>query len=144
MGVIITTDIKGDGNMHKRLKNMEGVELFEDEVIGPELVGTVEYEQDGRYEFHGAIIPTTHRLFIRIYINENEIESDDVLYRDITGISKEKLLMVGTMIHIWIGEDIGVSLKSVSNGRIERFLKFLYKYRTRELHLETGQHSNAG
>lgn len=144
MGVVITTNIKGDESMHKRLKNMEGTVLFENEVVGPELVGTIEYEQDGRHEFYGAIIPTTHRLFIRIHTDDNEIESHDVLYKEITGISKEKLLMVGTVIHVWIGENIGLSLKSVSDGSIERFLEFLYKYRTRELHLEPEQQSNAG
>ena len=141
---MITTNIKGDGSMHKHLKDMGNIELFEEEVAGPALVGTVEYEQDGRHEFYGAVIPTTHRLFIRISINENEIESSGVLYQDITGVSEEKLLMLGTVIHFWIGERIGVSLKSVSDGDIDRTLEFLYKYRTRELHLETEPHSNAG
>lgn len=130
--------------MYKRLKDMGNIELFENEVVGPALVGTVEYEQDGRHEFYGAIIPTTHRLFIRIYINEREIESRGVLYQDITGVSEEKLLMLGTVVHFWIGEHIGISLKSVSDGDIDRTLEFLYKYRTRELHLETEPNSNAG
>jgi|GEM_PF-1957396 len=130
--------------MYKRLKDMGSIELFENEVVGPTLVGTVEYEQDGRHEFYGAIIPTTHRLFIRTYINEREIKSRGVLYEDVTGVSEEKLLMLGTVIHFWVGDYIGVSLKSVSDGDIDRTLEFLYKYRSRELHLETEQNSNAG
>ncbi len=128
--------------MHKQLKDMNNVELFEDEVAGPALVGTLEYEQDDRHEFYGAIIPTTHRLLLRIHINEQEIETRGVLYEDITGISEEKLLMLGRVLHFWIGEHIGVTLKSVSDGDIDRTLEFLYKYRTRELHLEP--ESNAG
>ncbi|WP_411842398.1 hypothetical protein [Salinicoccus sp. HZC-1] len=130
--------------MHKKLKNMEGVELFENEVVGPELIGTIEYVQGDRYEFYGAIIPTTHRLFIKIQVDGDEIHTRDVLYKDITGISHEKLLMVGTMLHIWIGEKIEISMKSVSDGRIDRFLEFLYKYRSRELNLEPEQESNVG
>lgn len=130
--------------MYKKLKDMENAELFENEVVGPELIGTIEYEQGGRYEFEGAIIPTTHRLFIRNIDQNNEIKTESVMLKDITGISRENLLMVGRVIHIWIGENIGVSLKCVSEGKIDKFLEFLYKYRTRELHLEPEQQSNAG
>src|SRR5699024_10832414 len=113
--------------MHKHFKEMGNIELHEEKESGPSLVVTFEYEQDVRHEFYGVVISTTHRLFIRISINENEIESRGVLYQDITGVSEEKLLMLGTVIHFWIGERIGVSLKIVSDGDIDRTLEFLYK-----------------
>lgn len=130
--------------MHKKLKDMGNVTLFEDEVVGPELIGTIEYEDGDSHEFYGAIIPTTHRLFIKIIDHNNEIKTKDVMYKEITGVSREDLLLLGRMIHIWIGDNIGVSVKSVSEGRIDRFLEFLYKYRSRELHLEPEQESHAG
>lgn len=128
--------------MHKRLKSLEGIELFEDEVVGPELVGTIEYEYDGRHEFKGAIIPTTYRLFLRIALSDDEIKSEDVMYSDITGISRENLLMVGNILHIWTGDEKTFSLKSLSDGRLKKFLDFLIQYRARALniHKETQMH----
>lgn len=124
--------------MHKRLKSLENVELFEDEVVGPELIGTIEYEHGGRHEFYGAVIPTTYRVFLRIAISDDEIRSRDVMYSDITGISRENLLMVGNILHIWTGNEKTFSLKSLSDGRLGRFLDFLIQYRSRALHIEKG------
>src|SRR5699024_12350890 len=71
-GGMITIKIKGDGSMHKHLKDMGDIELFEEEVAGPALVGTVEYEHEGRHEFYGADIRTSHRMMRRICRNEHE------------------------------------------------------------------------
>ncbi|TVT27703.1 hypothetical protein FO441_08325 [Salinicoccus cyprini] len=122
--------------MHRKLKSLDNVELRDDEVVGPEIVGTIEYEKDGFHSFYGAIITTTQRVFVNIR-REDGIESHPVEYSDISGISTENLLMVGNIIHIWIGNEIKISMKSVSDGKLDRFLSFLYKYRSRQLRLDS-------
>ncbi|MHC0551968.1 PH domain-containing protein [Salinicoccus sp. CNSTN-B1] len=121
--------------MHNRLKDLDDMALYEDEVVGPELIGTVEYEKDGHHSFHGGIIPTTHRLFIKLRQGE-EIETHAVEYKDITGITTENLLLVGNIIHIWIGSEIVISMKSVSDGKLDKFLDFIYRYRAKRLKLD--------
>ncbi|GAB3059421.1 PH domain-containing protein [Salinicoccus sesuvii] len=122
--------------MHSKLKSLGDVELRGNEVIGPELVGTIEYEKNGCHSFYGAIIPTTERIFVNIR-SEDGIDRHPVEYKDITGISTENLLMVGNIIHIWIGREIKISMKSVSDGKLDKFLSFLYKYRSRQLRLDS-------
>lgn len=122
--------------MHRKLKSLEDVELYKDEVIGPELVGTIEYEKDGEHSFYGAIIPTTHRLFVNIR-EVDTVKHHPVEYKEITGITTENLLMVGNIIHIWIGNEIVISMKSVSDGKLDKFLNYLYKHRARRLRLDS-------
>ncbi|MFC3418635.1 PH domain-containing protein [Salinicoccus hispanicus] len=122
--------------MHNKLKSLERIRLRDDEVIGPELVGTIEYEKNGFHSFYGAIIPTTERVFVNIR-HEDGIDSHPVEYSEISGISTENLLMVGNIVHIWIGKEIKISMKSVSDGKLDKFLNFLYKYRSRQLRLDS-------
>lgn len=129
--------------MHSKLKSLGDVELRDSEVIGPELIGTIEYEKNGCHAFYGAIIPTTERIFVNIR-HGDRIDRHPVEYSEISGISTENLLMVGNIIHIWIGREIKISMKSVSDGKLDKFLSFLYKYRSRQLRLDSDARMNGG
>ena len=52
--------------MYNKLKHIEGVNLLPKEVVGPALVGSVEYFNGEKNTYHGSLVATTHRLFMNL------------------------------------------------------------------------------
>lgn len=56
---------------------------------------------------------------------------EDFDYDRITRITVEDLLMVGHIVHLWHDDQLIVSIKSISEGKLDKFLEFVYKYKGR-------------
>src|SRR5690625_2022482 len=117
-------------SMYNKLKHIEGVNLLPKEVVGPALVGSVEYFDGEKNTYHGSLVATTHRLFMNLEDHEM-ICVQEINFDDITRITVEELILVGHILHIWKDDKLLVSIKSISEGKLEKFLEFIYKYKAR-------------
>ena len=116
-------------SMYNKLKHIEGVNLLPKEVVGPALVGSVEYFNGEKSTYHGSLVATTHRLFMNLEDNDL-VCVEEISFDNITRITVEELLMVGHILHIWQDDKLLISIKSISEGKLEKFLEFYYKYKT--------------
>lgn len=121
--------------MYNKLKHIEGVNLLPKEVVGPALVGTVEYFNGDKNTYHGSLVATTHRLFMNLEDHEM-ICVQEINFGDITRITVEELILVGHILHIWKDDKLLVSVKSISKEKIEKFLVFIQKYKARATLIE--------
>ena len=114
--------------MYNKLKHIEGVNLLPKEVVGPALVGSVEYFNGEKSTYHGSLVATTHRLFMNLE-DYDLICVEEISFDSITRVTVEELLMVGHILHIWQNDKLVVSIKSISEGKLDKFLEFYYKYK---------------
>ncbi|MCD2137450.1 PH domain-containing protein [Salinicoccus halitifaciens] len=121
---------------NKSLYDLSDIELAENEAIGPELIGTIEFENDGRYIFQGALILTTERLFVNIEKPDGEIEHHQLKYTDISLVTVENRALSGKIVHFWIGKKIEVSMNVTHDKNLQKFLAFYRKHRARALKYE--------
>lgn len=117
-------------SMYNKLKNIEGVPLQAKEVVGPALVGSIEYFEGEKSIYHGSLVATTKRLFLNLE-DRGVICIEDFDYDRITRITVEDLLMVGHIVHLWHDDQLIVSIKNISEGKLDKFLEFVYKYKGR-------------
>lgn len=121
---------------NKNLYDLSNIELAAHEAIGPELVGTIEFENDGKYIFQGALVLTTERVFVNIENVDGEIEHHQLKYTDISLVTVENRALSGKIIHFWLGKKIEVSMNVTHDKNLQKFLEFYRKYRARALQYE--------
>lgn len=126
--------------MYNKLKHIEGVNLLPREVVGPALVGSVEYFKGEKSTYHGSLVATTHRLFMNLE-DYDMVCVEEISFKDITRVTVEDLLMVGHILHLWQNDKLLVSIKSISEGKLDKFLEFYYKYRAQ--HAEAAERNEA-
>ncbi len=114
--------------MYNKLKHIEGVNLLPKEVVGPALVGSVEYFNGEKSTYHGSLVATTHRLFMNLE-DRDLVCVEEISFDNITRVTVEELLMVGHILHIWQDDKLLISVKSISEGKLDKFLEFYYKYK---------------
>lgn len=114
--------------MYNKLKHIEGVNLLPKEVVGPALVGSVEYFDGEKSTYHGSLVATTHRLFLNLEDNDL-VCVEEISFENITRVTVEELLLVGHILHIWQDDKLLISIKSISEGKLDKFLEFYYKYK---------------
>ncbi|WP_026858653.1 PH domain-containing protein [Jeotgalicoccus psychrophilus] len=114
--------------MYNKLKHIEGVNLLPKEVVGPALVGSVEYFDGEKSTYHGSLVATTHRLFLNLEDNDL-VCVEEISFENITRVTVEELLLVGHIFHIWQDDKLLISIKSISEGKLDKFLEFYYKYK---------------
>lgn len=114
--------------MYNKLKHIEGVNLLPKEVVGPALVGSVEYFDGEKSTYHGSLVATTHRLFLNLEDNDL-VCVEEISFENITRVTVEELLLVGHILHIWQNDKLLISIKSISEGKLDKFLEFYYKYK---------------
>lgn len=114
--------------MYNKLKNIEGVTLQPKEVVGPALVGSVEYFNGEKSTYHGSLVATTQRLFLNLE-DHGVVCIEDFGYDKITRITIEDLLLVGKIVHLWTDDQLIVSVKSISEGSVDKFMEFVHKYK---------------
>lgn len=114
--------------MYNKLKHIEGVNLLPKEVVGPALVGSVEYFNGEKSTYHGSLVATTHRLFMNLE-DRDLVCVEEISFDNITRVTVEELLMVGRILHIWQDDKLLISIKSISEGKLDKFLEFYYKYK---------------
>lgn len=54
---------------------------------------------------------------------------EEISFDKITRVTVEELLMVGRILHIWQDDKLLISIKSISEGKLDKFLEFYYKYK---------------
>lgn len=123
--------------MHNILIDLSDVARFENEATGPELVGTIEFEVDGQHMFEGALVPTTQRLFVNVVDKYGEVLKRDIRLEDITDIREDKQFLLGNGFHIWVGNEVVISMYGVQQAKRDKFIEFLRKYRARALYIES-------
>ena len=114
--------------MYNKLKHIEGVNLLPKEVVGPALVGSVEYFNGEKNTYHGSLVATTHRLFMNLE-DHDLVCIEEISFDNITRVTVEELLLVGHILHIWKDDQLLISIKSISEGKLDKFLEFYYKYK---------------
>ena len=114
--------------MYNKLKHIEGVNLLPKEVVGPALVGSVEYFNGEKNTYHGSLVATTHRLFMNLE-DHDLVCIEEISFDNITRVTVEDLLLVGHILHIWKDDQLLISVKSISEGKLDKFLEFFYKYK---------------
>lgn len=114
--------------MYNKLKHIEGVNLLPKEVVGPALVGSVEYFNGEKNTYHGSLVATTHRLFMNLE-DHDLVCIEEISFDNITRVTVEELLLVGHILHIWKDDQLLISIKSISEGKLDKFLEFFYKYK---------------
>ena len=114
--------------MYNKLKHIEGVNLLPKEVVGPALVGSVEYFNGEKNTYHGSLVATTHRLFMNLE-DHDLVCIEEISFDNITRVTVEELLLVGHILHIWKDDQLLISIKSISEGNLDKFLEFFYKYK---------------
>lgn len=118
---------------NKHLYELKNHILSENEAIGPELIGTIEFESDGRYIFQGSLVPTTERLFVNVENTDGELQSHQLDYTDISLVTVENRPLSGRIVHFWIGKKVEVSMNVTHEKNLKKFLEFYRKYRARAL-----------
>src|SRR5699024_1854375 len=106
------------------------VPLQAKEVVGPALVGSIEYFKGEKSIYHGSLVATTKRLFLNLEYR-SVICIEDFDYDRITCITLEELLMVGNNVYLWHDDQLIVNIKNISEGKLDKFLEFVYKYKGR-------------
>lgn len=114
--------------MYNKLKHIQGVNLLPKEVVGPALVGSVEYFNGEKNTYHGSLVATTHRLFMNLE-DHDLVCIEEISFDNITRVTVEELLLVGHILHIWKDDQLLISIKSISEGKLDKFLEFFYKYK---------------
>lgn len=114
--------------MYNKLKHIEGVNLLPKEVVGPALVGSVEYFNGEKNTYHGSLVATTHILFMNLE-DHDLVCIEEISFDNITRVTVEELLLVGHILHIWKDDQLLISIKSISEGKLDKFLEFFYKYK---------------
>ena len=54
---------------------------------------------------------------------------EEISFDNITRVTVEELLLVGHILHIWKDDQLLISIKSISEGKLDKFLEFFYKYK---------------
>lgn len=121
---------------NKSLYDLTDIELSKNEAIGPSLVGSIEFESEGKYIFQGALIPTTERLFVNIETTGGEVEHHQLSYTDISVVTVENRPLSGKVVHLWMGRKIEVSMNVTHDKNLQKFLAFYRKHRARALKYE--------
>lgn len=114
--------------MYNKLKHIEGVNLLPKEVVGPAVVGSVEYFDGEKSTYHGSLVATTHRMFLNLEDNDL-VCVEEISFDRITRVTVEELMMVGHILHMWQDDKLMISIKSISEGKLDKFLEFYYKYK---------------
>lgn len=114
--------------MYNKLKYIEGINLLPKEVVGPALIGSVEYFKGDKSTYYGSLVATTHRLFMNLEDNDL-VCIEEISFDKITRVTVEELMMVGHILHIWQDDKLIISVKSISEEKLDKFLEFYYKYK---------------
>jgi hypothetical protein len=126
--------------MHNKLVDLSDVALFEHEVIGPELVGTIEFDVSGQHMFEGALVVTTKRLFVNVIDKYGDILKKDIRLKDISDVRRDEQFLLGKGCHIWIDNEVIVSMYGLQEAKLDKFINFIRKYRARALHIDSKEH----
>lgn len=116
--------------------DLSNVARFESEGFGPEIMGTIEFEFGSKQIYQGALVPTTHRLFLNLEDEEGGIFTEEINLKDITYIKSFKEFLLGNEIQIWTGDKIAVRMHGITDFRLHKFLVFLRKHRAKQLNIE--------
>ncbi|WP_213810698.1 hypothetical protein [Jeotgalicoccus sp. WY2] len=89
----------------------------------------MEYFDGEKSTYHGSLVATTHRLFLNLEDNDL-VCVEEISFENITRVTVEELLLVGHILHIWQDDKLLISIKSISEGKLDKFLEFFIKQST--------------
>ncbi|MFD2831465.1 PH domain-containing protein [Corticicoccus populi] len=122
--------------MRNKITDLSDVALFENEVTGTELAGTIEFEINEQHIFEGALVPTTRRLFVNVYDRYGNVLKQSIRLEDITDIRQSRQILLGNILHIWVGNEVLITMHGIPQIKLEKFVRFLRKYRAKAMHIE--------
>jgi hypothetical protein len=102
------------------LLNIDELELYPTEKVGPAIQGTLLYKVGEQAEFTGAYITTNERLIMNVDMNGEEYKRV-FSYQDIVGVYVEK-----EAIFLEFPEGMGkIAMVNVTDGDQEQFVKYV-------------------